>query len=185
MVLHIVVPPEWPGSVSCCIVCRAQIERASASRTEQQLLFPQASQFVRTSDFVSAKHTTAASGIGSLLGNAQIDDYIFEPCGYSMNGLEGAAFSTIHITPEDGFSYASLELTGYPAEGVDPSGVVGKVGPALPCSTICLLSSGFVNRDTTLEVYCKDVIRFDPPKYPPGHCFQMGRTNVNDASAQA
>ena len=33
---------------------------------------------------------------------AEIDDYVFEPCGYSMNGVEQGTFSTIHITPEDG-----------------------------------------------------------------------------------
>lgn len=32
----------------------------------------------------------------------EIDDYVFEPCGYSMNGVERGTFSTIHITPEDG-----------------------------------------------------------------------------------
>lgn len=34
----------------------------------------------------------------------------FEPCGYSMNGMDGAQASTIHITPETGFSYASVEV---------------------------------------------------------------------------
>ena len=34
----------------------------------------------------------------------------FEPCGYSMNGMDGAQASTIHITPELGFSYASVEV---------------------------------------------------------------------------
>lgn len=49
-------------------------------------------------------------GIQDLLPNSYIDDYVFEPCGYSMNGTEGKAFSTIHVTPEDGFSYASFEV---------------------------------------------------------------------------
>ena len=64
-------------------------------------------------DFVSAAQTTAKTGIRSLLPHADIDDYLFEPCGYSMNGLEddGVA-STIHITPEDHCSYASLEISG-------------------------------------------------------------------------
>lgn len=84
---------------------------------------------------MSAQHTTAASGISSLLSGAEIDDYVFEPCGYSMNGLEGAAFSTIHITPEEAFSYASLELSGYPANGLDPSAVVAKVPPPLHSDT--------------------------------------------------
>ena len=76
---------------------------------------------------MSAKHTTAASGIGSMLCKAEIDDFVFEPCGYSMNGCDGEGFSTIHVTPEEGFSYASLELSGYPAKGVDPTAIVTKV----------------------------------------------------------
>uniref|UniRef100_A0A7S0RQX6 adenosylmethionine decarboxylase n=1 Tax=Pyramimonas obovata TaxID=1411642 RepID=A0A7S0RQX6_9CHLO len=61
----------------------------------------------------NAVWATKASGIRDLLAKSKIDDFAFEPCGYSMNGLEGDAFNTIHITPEDGFSYASLELCGY------------------------------------------------------------------------
>ncbi|KAL1511781.1 hypothetical protein AB1Y20_005072 [Prymnesium parvum] len=56
-----------------------------------------------------AQHMTAISGIGALLPGVTIDDWAFEPCGYSMNGLRGAFYYTIHITPEEGFSYASFE----------------------------------------------------------------------------
>lgn len=56
-----------------------------------------------------AQHMTAVSGIGVLLPDVTIDDWAFEPCGYSMNGLRGAFYYTIHITPEEGFSYASFE----------------------------------------------------------------------------
>ena len=76
---------------------------------------------------MSAKHTTVASGIASMLSKADIDDFVFEPCGYSMNGCDGEGFSTIHITPEEAFSYASLELSGYPAKGVEPTAIVTKV----------------------------------------------------------
>ena len=39
-----------------------------------------------------------------------IDDYLFEPCGYSMNGITKVGhYMTIHITPEPDFSYVSFE----------------------------------------------------------------------------
>ena len=89
----------------------------------------QAAQFVRGPGFVSAAATTAASGIGALLPGAAIDDYVFEPCGYSMNGVDGAAFTTIHVTPEEGFSYASVELCGYAAAALDASAMVAQARP--------------------------------------------------------
>ncbi|OIW21640.1 hypothetical protein TanjilG_06944 [Lupinus angustifolius] len=56
---------------------------------------------------------TVNSGIRKILPDSKICDFEFEPCGYSMNSVEGAAVSTIHVTPEDGFSYASFESVGY------------------------------------------------------------------------
>jgi S-adenosylmethionine decarboxylase len=58
----------------------------------------------------SAAEATKKAGIDKLFSNAKIFDYIFNPCGYSMNGLlpDGHYF-TIHITPEPDFSYVSFE----------------------------------------------------------------------------
>lgn len=67
-----------------------------------------AKQFFRSDSFISAAHTTTETGIQALKPNALIDDYVFEPCGYSMNGIDGSGLITIHITPEKGFSYASV-----------------------------------------------------------------------------
>lgn len=61
----------------------------------------------------SAAAMTVDSGIRNILPNSEICDFEFEPCGYSMNAIEGPAISTIHVTPEDGFSYASFEAVGY------------------------------------------------------------------------
>ncbi|EYU37130.1 hypothetical protein ABFS82_10G128900 [Erythranthe guttata] len=55
---------------------------------------------------------TKMSGIDDILPGHEICDFEFEPCGYSMNAIEGAAYSTVHVTPEDGFSYASYEAMG-------------------------------------------------------------------------
>lgn len=70
-----------------------------------------AAQFFKANS-VSPQMTTRSTGISSIVPRHAIDDYVFEPCGYSMNGINSAEFSTIHVTPEDGFSYASFEVCG-------------------------------------------------------------------------
>nr|CAD7455242.1 unnamed protein product [Timema tahoe] len=58
----------------------------------------------------SAAEATQKSGIANLIPNMVIDDYLFEPCGYSMNGIaKSGCYMTIHITPEPEFSYVSFE----------------------------------------------------------------------------
>jgi S-adenosylmethionine decarboxylase len=52
---------------------------------------------------------TLDSGIKALCPGAIIDARAFEPCGYSMNAMLFHSYSTIHITPESGSSYASFE----------------------------------------------------------------------------
>eukprot|EP00546_Thalassionema_frauenfeldii_P006307 CAMPEP_0178924660 /NCGR_PEP_ID=MMETSP0786-20121207/17452_1 /TAXON_ID=186022 /ORGANISM="Thalassionema frauenfeldii, Strain CCMP 1798" /LENGTH=414 /DNA_ID=CAMNT_0020599399 /DNA_START=111 /DNA_END=1352 /DNA_ORIENTATION=+ len=52
---------------------------------------------------------TVKSGIEALCPDALLDAQAFEPCGYSMNAIAGASYTTIHITPESGSSYASFE----------------------------------------------------------------------------
>ncbi|XP_011504579.1 PREDICTED: S-adenosylmethionine decarboxylase proenzyme [Ceratosolen solmsi marchali] len=58
----------------------------------------------------SAAEATQKSGIDRLIPNMLIDDFLFEPCGYSMNGVsKSGSYMTIHITPEPDFSYVSFE----------------------------------------------------------------------------
>ncbi|XP_068641514.1 S-adenosylmethionine decarboxylase proenzyme-like [Aristolochia californica] len=85
-----------------------------------------ASIFYKTEES-SAASITCQSGIRKILPNSEICDFEFEPCGYSMNGIEGSAISTIHVTPEDGFSYASFEAAGYDPVAVDLSKLVERV----------------------------------------------------------
>ena len=56
-----------------------------------------------------SRHMTDASGLGALLDKVKVDDWAFEPVGYSMNGLRGGYYYTVHVTPESAFSYASFE----------------------------------------------------------------------------
>lgn len=55
------------------------------------------------------KEVTRASGIGQIIPTAITDEKMFEPCGYSVNGLADDAYFTIHVTPEDHCSFASFE----------------------------------------------------------------------------
>ena len=86
-----------------------------------------AKHFVRDETFVSSRATTEASGIAGVFPTMDVDDYVFEPCGYSMNGLCGDEYSTIHITPEAGFSYCSVEHSNVPVSVADPEAYVRKV----------------------------------------------------------
>ncbi|CAA7407130.1 unnamed protein product [Spirodela intermedia] len=86
--------------------------------------------------FPSEEGMTDAAGIRSILPGAEICDFEFDPCGYSMNAVEGAAISTIHVTPEEGFSYASFEATGYDLEEVD-------MGPLVERALKCFRPSEF------------------------------------------
>merc|ERR1711862_280723 len=66
-----------------------------------------------------SEEQTVAAGIDALCPGSIIDAQAFEPCGYSMNAILFRSYSTIHITPESGSSYASFEtnqkVTSYKA----------------------------------------------------------------------
>ncbi|GIU45710.1 S-adenosylmethionine decarboxylase SpeD [Shewanella sairae] len=47
--------------------------------------------------------------LDSLLPEFTFDDHLFEPFGYSINGLFEDKFITIHITPQERSSYVSVE----------------------------------------------------------------------------
>jgi len=67
------------------------------------------SQFYKNEKFVCAKTTTRTSGISEIIPDTNIDEFQFEPCGYSMNGLKDETYSTIHITPEPHCCYVSYD----------------------------------------------------------------------------
>lgn len=85
-----------------------------------------ASVFYKT-ESSSAKLMTKNSGIRDILPESDICDFEFDPCGYSMNSIEGDALSTIHVTPEDGFSYASFEAAGYEFKRVNLGAMIERV----------------------------------------------------------
>lgn len=61
------------------------------------------------------RQVSQALGLSDLFAQTQLDAFAFEPCGYSANALvpanahHSAGYWTIHVTPEQGSSYASFE----------------------------------------------------------------------------
>jgi len=65
----------------------------------------------------SAREATQKAGIDRLFSQMQVDDFLFEPRGYSMNGfLRSGHYVTMHITPEQEFSYVSFETNAPPPQ---------------------------------------------------------------------
>lgn len=78
-------------------------------------------------DSSSAAIMTVESGIRKILPQSEICAFEFDPCGYSMNSIEGTAHSTIHVTPEEGFSYASFEASGYDLKAMNLGALIKRV----------------------------------------------------------
>jgi len=58
---------------------------------------------------LNAKEATKLSGIADLFPDATFDDFLFSPCGYSVNAIMGKHYFTIHVTPQEPCSFASFE----------------------------------------------------------------------------
>ncbi|XP_047312275.1 S-adenosylmethionine decarboxylase proenzyme 4-like [Impatiens glandulifera] len=92
---------------------------------------------------MSGKDMTVITGINEINPKAFISDFGFDPCGYSMNGMDGDRYSTIHVTPEDGYSYASFECTGSVHEdGKDIGRVLKKVAKIFRPETLSVSVTG-------------------------------------------
>ena len=58
----------------------------------------------------SATELRKELGLDKIFLNTPVDDYLFKPCGYSLNGMSaGDSYYTIHVTPQNPGFYASFE----------------------------------------------------------------------------
>ncbi|GAA5883058.1 hypothetical protein JCM16303_006814 [Sporobolomyces ruberrimus] len=48
-------------------------------------------------------------GLTAILPGATLDSFLFAPCGFSQNAVRGDRYATVHVTPEEAYSYASFE----------------------------------------------------------------------------
>ncbi|OWM74179.1 S-adenosylmethionine decarboxylase proenzyme 4 [Punica granatum] len=96
-----------PDDLFTIEVCMTELDRAQARK-----FFQSPGRVGKFTGDSAGRAMTALTGIDQINPAALICDFAFEPCGYSMNGIDGDRYSTIHVTPEDGFSYASYECVG-------------------------------------------------------------------------
>jgi len=106
-----------------------------------------------------------------------IDAYAFSPCGFSANVVVGdpdgdrksGLYFTVHVTPEEGCSYASFgtNVPGSMFSGRETGEVVSRVvGTFLP-ESVCIIqfiSHRNINWDWTIDGYCRNekvVYEFD------------------------
>ncbi len=47
--------------------------------------------------------------VDQIFDGFEVDDYLFDPCGYSLNAIRGSEYYTIHVTPQEEGAYVSFE----------------------------------------------------------------------------
>ncbi|KAG5104921.1 hypothetical protein AAZX31_15G096400 [Glycine max] len=100
----------------------------------------------------AGKEMTELTGIGEINSHALVCDFAFDPCGYSMNGMDGEWYSTIHVTPEDGYSYASFECVGSMSDDVDIIHVLRKVVQIFRPGTMSVSTTSSLGSEVWREV---------------------------------
>ncbi|XP_060605951.1 S-adenosylmethionine decarboxylase proenzyme 1-like isoform X2 [Ruditapes philippinarum] len=102
------------------------------------------------------KEAREKSGIDKIIPGAKIDDFLFEPCGYSMNGLlPDGQYITIHVTPEPNCSYVSFE-SNVPQESY--TGLINRVLNTFKPGKV--LMTIFANKESTAKDCHKDLDTF-------------------------
>lgn len=109
------------------------------------------------------------TGIANIYPNSIVDDFLFDPCGYSLNGLMGRHYYTIHVTPEDICSYASFE-TSIPAKYLRAVSASASSSSATPLvTTVC--KTNFTTSDTNKN----NTITSAAPIKPISSCSQLDK----------
>lgn len=89
----------------------------AADRTTELLMYGLGSEATAllTQPGVTAEGLRAFLQVERMLPGAAVDDFVFDPFGYSLNALRGRDYLTIHITPQPEGSYMSLETNAEPS----------------------------------------------------------------------
>ncbi|MCE3049591.1 hypothetical protein HAX54_045351 [Datura stramonium] len=131
-------PIPIPNDLYTIEICMTDLDRVLARK------------FFKNPD-TTGKQMTEVTGIGEINPTSLICEFAFDPCGYSMNGIDGDRYSTIHVTPEDGLVTLEHECVGsiYDDDRDDIVKILKKVVQVfrpgtMSVSTTCSSSSGDV-----------------------------------------
>lgn len=64
-----------------------------------------------TTKGITAQDIRTFLQLDTLLEGFLLDDFVFDPFGYSINAIKGRDYLTIHVTPQENSSYVSIEST--------------------------------------------------------------------------
>ena len=71
-------------------------------------IIPELSKIL-TEPGIKSKDIRRILQLEEIIPGFQIDDFVFEPFGYSLNAISGADYFTVHLTPQEHNSYVSFE----------------------------------------------------------------------------
>ncbi len=84
---------------------------AASDKTSELLIYQiqgEAAEVLRQKNQPSQK-IRSLIGFERVTPDFLIDDFVFSPYGYSLNGIRGEDYITVHITPQEDNSYVSFE----------------------------------------------------------------------------
>ena len=101
-------------------------------------------------------HGTLAAqlGLDTLLPGFELDEHLFDPAGYSLNGMRDGQYFTIHVTPQRMGSYVSFETNCDFRD--DASALVGRITERFKPESFDVLS--FVPRAGGVSVQLPDYL---------------------------
>lgn len=88
---------------------------------------PQVAALFKKGVFKTAYDFYKKTGMNDILPDFSIDDYFFEPVGYSVNAIHEDEYYTFHVTPEVESSYTSFETNHFFSSAHELSATIKKV----------------------------------------------------------